>query len=103
MPRDDSLLARLASGRTSEQPAEPEKYHPSTSALQAEADSLEETLKNTAHPKNLVAVRKPGTPLVALPNLNAKPQFLASMHDEFELLDFNANWVHVRISRLSRG
>ncbi len=25
------------------------------------------------------------------------------MHDEFELLDFNADWVHVRISGLSRG
>jgi len=33
----------------------------------------------------------------------AKPQFLASMHDEFELLDFNADWVHVRISGSSRG
>jgi hypothetical protein len=35
--------------------------------------------------------------------LTAKPQFLASMHDEFEMLDFNADWVHVRISGLSRG
>jgi hypothetical protein len=25
------------------------------------------------------------------------------MHDEFEMLDFNADWVHVRISGLSRG
>ena len=72
-------------------------------ALQAEADSLEETLKNQAHPKNLVAVKKSGTPVVSSPSLNAKPQFLASMHDEFELLDFNADWVHVRISGLSRG
>jgi hypothetical protein len=28
---------------------------------------------------------------------------LASLHDEFELLDFNADWVHIRISGLSRG
>jgi hypothetical protein len=41
--------------------------------------------------------------VVATPSLNAKPQFLASMHDEFELLDFNSDWVHVRISGLSRG
>jgi hypothetical protein len=75
----------------------------SDNALQAEADSLEETLKNQAHPKNLVAVKKSGTPVVSSPSLNAKPQFLASMHDEFELLDFNADWVHVRISGLSRG
>ncbi len=75
----------------------------SNRALQAEADGLEEILKNTAHPKNLVAVRKSGTPVVATPSLTAKPQFLASMHDEFEMLDFNADWVHVRISGLSRG
>jgi hypothetical protein len=73
------------------------------SALQAEADSLEEILKNQAHPNNLVAVKKSGTPVVSAPSLNAKPQFLASMHDEFEMLDFNADWVHVRISGLSRG
>jgi hypothetical protein len=73
------------------------------SALQAEASNLEEILKNTAHPKNLVAVKKSGTPVVSTPSLTAKPQFLASMHDEFEMLDFNADWVHVRISGLSRG
>ena len=75
----------------------------STSPLQAEAKNLEEILKNQAHPKNLVAVKKSGTPVVNTPSLSAKPQFLASMHDEFELLDFNADWVHVRISGLSRG
>ena len=75
----------------------------SNSALQTEAESLEETLKNQAHPKNLVAVKKSGTPVVSTPSLNAKAQFQASMHDEFELLDFNADWVHVRISGLSRG
>jgi hypothetical protein len=73
------------------------------SALQAEASSLEEVLKNTAHPRNLVAVKKSGTPVVTTPSLTAKPQFLASEHDEFELLDFNADWVHVRISGISRG
>jgi len=76
---------------------------PTTSALQAEAESLQEILKNQAHPKNLVAVKKSGTPVVSAPSLTAKPQFLASMHDEFEMLDFNADWVHVRISGLSRG
>jgi hypothetical protein len=29
--------------------------------------------------------------------------FLADAHDEFEMLDFNSDWVHVRISGLSRG
>lgn len=73
------------------------------SALETEASSLEEVLKNTAHPRNLVAVKKSGTPVVATPSLSAKAQFLASEHDEFELLDFNADWVHVRISGISRG
>jgi hypothetical protein len=74
-----------------------------SSALRAEAQSLEEILKNQGHPKNLVAVKKSGTPVVGSPSLTAKPLFLASMHDEFEMLDFNADWVHVRISGLSRG
>ncbi len=73
------------------------------SALRAEADSLEEILKNQAHPKNLVAVKKSGTPVVATASLTAKTLFLASAHDEFEMLDFNRDWVHVRISGLSRG
>ena len=72
-------------------------------ALQAEADSLAEILKNQAHPRNLVAVKKSGTPVVATPSLNTKPLFLASMHDEFEMLSFDRDWVHVRISGLSRG
>ncbi len=75
----------------------------STSALQAEAESLQEILKNQGHPKNLVAVKKSGTPVVGSPSLNAKALFLASMHDEFEMLDFNSDWVHVRVSGLSRG
>ena len=86
-----------------ERPAGTQSAVKSDSALQAEADSLEEILKSQAHPKNLVAVKKSGTPVVSAPSLTAKPQFLASMHDEFEMLDFNADWVHVRISGLSRG
>jgi hypothetical protein len=76
---------------------------PDPNGLQAEADSLEEILKNQAHPKNLVAVKKSGTPVVGTASLTAKTLFLASAHDEFEMLDFNRDWVHVRISGLSRG
>jgi hypothetical protein len=71
--------------------------------LQAEAATLEEILRNQTHPKNIVAVKKSGTAVVATPSLSAKPLFLASMHDEFEMLDFNRDWVHVRISGISRG
>jgi len=97
-----SSLKELAASPSAE-----DKYAESSSkpdsSLKAEADNLEEILKNTAHPRNLVAVKKSGTPVVPTPSLTAKPQFLASLHDEFELLDFNADWVHVRISGLSRG
>ncbi len=75
----------------------------SDASLRAEADSLEQILKNQAHPRNLVAVKKSGTPVVDSASLNAKTLFLADAHDEFEMLDFNRDWVHVRISGLSRG
>ena len=71
--------------------------------LRAEAASLEEVLKNQAHPSNIVSVKKSGTPVVDGPSLKAKPLFLASIHDEFEMLDFTPDWVHVRVSGLSRG
>ena len=71
--------------------------------LQTEIDSLQEVLKNQAHPKNLVAVKKSGTAVVSAPSLTARTLFLASLHDEFEMLDFNRDWVHVKISGLSRG
>src|SRR5262249_14374689 len=52
---------------------------------------------------NLVAVKKSGTPVLASPIEGASVLFLATAEDEFEILDTNANWVHVRISGLSRG
>jgi hypothetical protein len=81
----------------------PDRLGPSFTALQEEAKNLEEVLKNQAHPKNLVAVKKSGTAVVSSPSLTAKTLFLASAHDEFEMLNFNRDWVHVRISGLSRG
>jgi len=85
--------------------AAPAKTSPekTDSALQAEAEGLEKILENQAHPNDLVAVNKSGTPVVATPSLTARTLFQASEHDEFEMLDFNEDWVHVRISGLSRG
>ncbi len=97
-----SSVSQGLAARVNEQAADSVNDKPN-SVLQAEAENLQEVLKNQAHPKNLVAVKKSGTPVVATPSLTAKPQFLASLHDEFEMLDFNADWVHVRISGLSRG
>ena len=41
--------------------------------------------------------------MLANPIENAKVLFLAAAEDEFEILDANSNWVHVRISGISRG
>jgi len=71
--------------------------------LAKEAQNLEEILRNQSHPNNLVAVKKSGTPVVVSPSEGAKVMFEATAEDEFELLDENASWVHVRISGLSRG
>jgi len=99
-----SSVAQGLAARTADVPAAPSPLATGDPAgLKAEAESLEEILKNQAHPKNLVAVKKSGTPVVDAPSLKAKTLFLASEHDEFEMLDFNADWVHVRVSGLSRG
>ena len=71
--------------------------------LRAELSSLEDAIRNQSRPENLVAVKKSGTPVVASPSLSGKTLFLADAQDEFEMLDFGADWVHVRISGLSRG
>jgi len=68
-----------------------------------EANGLEEIIRNQAHPSNLVAVQRADTPVLANPIENAKVLFLAAAEDEFEILDANSNWVHVRISGISRG
>jgi hypothetical protein len=98
-----SSVAQGLAARTADAPAAPTPAPTGDPGLKAEAESLEEVLKNQAHPKNLVAVKKSGTPVVDAPSLKAKTLFMASEHDEFEMLDFNADWVHVRVSGLSRG
>jgi len=71
--------------------------------LNKEAQSLEEILRNRAQPSNLAAVKRSGTPVLMSPNEGARELFLAEAEDEFEILDMNANWVHVRISGPARG
>jgi hypothetical protein len=73
------------------------------SNLEQEAASLEDILRNQSRPTNLVAVKLDQTPVLELPRSDAKVLFLASAEDEFEVLDANPAWVHVRISGLSRG
>src|ERR1700692_894076 len=102
---DGGFSSSMAQGLAEQEKTSPgqKKAADDPSGLRAEAESLEDILKNQAHPKNLVAVKKSGTPVVGTASLTAKTLFLASAHDEFEMLDFNRDWVHVRISGLSRG
>jgi hypothetical protein len=71
--------------------------------LQQEAKNLEDILQNQSRPANLIAVKQDQTPILQNPSADAKVLFLASAEDEFEILDLNPEWVHVRISGLSRG
>jgi hypothetical protein len=71
--------------------------------LEQEARGLEQLVQNQSHPTNLIAVRQDQTPILQDPSSDAKVLFLASAEDEFEVLDINPGWVHVRISGLSRG
>ena len=80
------------------------KAEPERTRLEAEIErDCKRVSRIQAHPKNHGAVKKSGTAVVSKPSLSAKPMFLATAHDEFEILNYNQDWVHVRISGLSRG
>ena len=107
LPRDSGAFSSPLPGgaQPTAKTSQPEnaKTNAPSSDLETELESLQEILKNQAHPKNLVAVKASGTAVVKSPSLTAKTLFMASEHDEFELLDYKPDWVHVRISGLSRG
>jgi hypothetical protein len=71
--------------------------------LNAELQTLQEIQRNQAHPLNLVAVKKNGTPVLARPAIGSHPLFAAAANDEFEFLDAEGEWIHVQISGASRG
>ena len=73
------------------------------SGLEQQARGLEQLVQNQSHPTNLIAVKQDQTPVLQDPSADAKVLFMASAEDEFEVLDINPEWVHVRISGLSRG
>jgi hypothetical protein len=75
----------------------------SNAEQEKQRQGLEEILRNQVYPGNLAAVKQSGTPVLASPAADARILFLATAEDEFEILDKNANWVHVRVSGLSRG
>jgi hypothetical protein len=71
--------------------------------LKSELDSLKEIQHHQAHPRNLVIVKKSGTPVLARPEDAAKLLFTASENDEFEFIEVQGEWFHVHISGVSRG
>ncbi len=85
---------------TEAQRAETEQH---ASELHTLALNLEEILRNQAHPENLAAVRRSDTPVFSKPLSSAQVLFTAEAQDEFQILDVQANWVHVQISGPSRG
>jgi len=80
-----------------------DKARQQESPLDEEARGLAEILRNQSHPTNLVAIKRDQTPILEAPSADAKVLFMASAEDEFEILDVNPQWVHVRMSGLSRG
>jgi hypothetical protein len=71
--------------------------------LNAELRSLQGLQNNQAQPRNLVVVKKAGTPVLARPAERSHVLFVAAEEDEFEFLDTVGEWVHVNISGTSRG
>ena len=88
----------LAETRAKREEAEKREHE-----LSAELQSLEDMQKNQAHPLNLVAVKKSGTPVMARAAEGSRILFTASAGDEFEFLDAEGPWLHVGISGVSRG
>lgn len=71
--------------------------------LSTELQSLQDIQHNQAHPLNLVAVKRNGTPVLARPAEGSHVLFTAAADDEFEFLDADGEWIHVQISGASRG
>jgi hypothetical protein len=71
--------------------------------LTTELNNLKEIQHNQAHPQNLVAVTKSGTPVYAKASEQSRVLFQAAADDEFEYLDSDKGWIHIEISGDSRG
>ncbi len=71
--------------------------------LSIDVQNMEEIQRNQTRPTDLAVVKRSGTPVLARPESNAPVLFRADAEDEFEIVDKQANWVHVQISGASRG
>src|SRR5206468_1660613 len=71
--------------------------------LRKEELALNEILRNQSHPNDLVAVKLAHTPVFAKAQEGSQILFFVDVHDEFEVLDADAHWYHVKIAGISRG
>lgn len=71
--------------------------------LNQQAQNLEQILHDQVHPDNLAIVKRSNTPVVAQPVDGAEVMFQADAEDEFEILDTSKDWVHIKISGISRA
>ncbi|MGB9256076.1 MAG: hypothetical protein WCC25_14650 [Candidatus Korobacteraceae bacterium] len=71
--------------------------------LNQQAQNLEQILHDQVHPDNLAVVKRSNTPVVAQPLEGAEVMFQADAEDEFEILDASTDWVHIKISGISRA
>jgi hypothetical protein len=101
---------RLTSAASGTIPAKPEPSKPTDPAtakrvldLNHEAQNLEQILHDQMRPDNLAVVKRSNTPIAAQPVDGAEVMFQADAEDEFEVLDGTNQWVHAKISALSRG
>lgn len=72
-------------------------------SLTEQEQGLEQVLHNQVRPDNLAVVKRSNTPVVVQPLDGAEVLFQADAEDEFEILDSNGDWVHIKISGISRG
>ena len=71
--------------------------------LNQQAQNLEQVLHEQVRPDNLAVVKRSNTPVIAQPATGAEVLFQAEAEDEFEVLDSDKDWVHIKISGISRG
>ncbi len=102
-PEISAPMPQLPGSSTMSAPSNSRDKESTDAGLEQEARGLEQLVQNQSHPTNLIAVKQDQTPILQDPSSDAKVLFLASAEDEFEVLDINPEWVHVRISGLSRG
>ena len=103
-PGEVAAAPPLASGATLEtlklQRAAVEKR---AQELTADVKNFEEILHNQVRPADLASVKKSGTHVFAKPTEASQVLFSADAEVEFQVLELEGGWVHVKISGASRG